>query len=194
MQTNVKHLLNEVRQCTHCMTTLPNTPKPILQVNPSAKVLIAGQAPGIKAHHSGIPFSDASGGRLREWLGISDDIFYDANQIAILPMAFCYPGKGKSGDLPPVRACAGMWRAKFEACLPNIELTLVIGQYAYAHYFPNSSQTLTEAVKQQSLENAKMGILPHPSPRNNIWLKRNAWFELTVVPALHRRVDQILVS
>jgi uracil-DNA glycosylase len=189
-------LLREVRACTLCATPLFElglAPRPVLQVDARARILVVGQAPGRKVHESGIPFDDASGNRLREWMGINAETFYDASQIAILPMGFCYPGTGKSGDLPPRKECAPQWRAPLMAAMPNIELTLVIGQYAMAWHMPDQAiDSLTDTVKNWQTHWPKLLPLPHPSPRNNIWLKANPWFVQDVVPALQARVRSVL--
>ena len=207
-------LLTEVRACTLCAAHLPLGPRPIVQLHPSARILIAGQAPGRKVHETGLPFNDASGERLRAWLGISREVFYDAKQVAILPMGFCFPGTAKSGDLPPRPECAPAWRTALLSHLKNLELTLVIGQYAQAYHLANEAVSVTEAV--QSWQNKfgadvlpkqnKFGAnvlprqnkgadtipLPHPSPRNNLWLKRNPWFEKDLIPVLQTRVSEAL--
>ena len=165
----------------------------MLQVHPRARILIAGQAPGRKVHHSGIPFDDASGDRLRDWLGIDKATFHDAGRIAILPMGFCYPGTGRSGDLPPRPECAATWRTRLLGAMPAIELTLVIGRYAQAWHLPDSCRaTLTETVAAWRDHGPGMLALPHPSPRNNLWLERNGWFEAEVIPALRERVRRAL--
>jgi uracil-DNA glycosylase len=165
----------------------------VLQVQSEARILIAGQAPGSKVHQSGIPFDDASGDRLRNWMGIDKATFYDAARVAILPMGFCFPGTGHSGDLPPRPECAPTWRSKLLARMPGIELTLVIGQYAQAWHLEGSCKsTLTETVMAWREHWPSVLPLPHPSPRNNIWLKRNGWFETEVVPALKKRVSEVL--
>ena len=186
-------LLKEVRACTACAATLPLGARPILQLDPRATILIAGQAPGSKVHASGVPFQDASGDRLRDWMGIDATRFYDANQIAILPMGFCYPGTGKSGDMAPRPECAAIWRARLVATLVNVKLTLVIGQYAQARHFgARRKSTLTETVRAWE-DYWPAGLpLPHPSPRNNIWLRRNNWFETDVLPRLRRRVSELV--
>jgi uracil-DNA glycosylase len=181
-------LLTEVRACTQCASFLPLGPRPVLQIQPSARILIVGQAPGKKVHETGLPFNDASGDRLRDWLGISSETFYDETQIAILPMGFCYPGTGKSGDLPPRPECALAWRAPLLEHLKNLQLTLVIGQYALAYHLPNEKKSLTETVMGWRKHLPSIIPLPHPSPRNNIWLKRNAWFEAELIPVLRARV------
>jgi uracil-DNA glycosylase len=188
-------LLKHVRACTLCAEHLPFGPRPVLQVHGGARILIAGQAPGRKVHDSGVPFDDASGERLRQWLGVGKEVFYDARVIAILPMGFCYPGMGSSGDLPPRRECAPQWRVRLLAAMPNIELTLVIGQFAQAWHLPElSASTLTDTVKAWREHWPSLLPLPHPSPRNNIWLKANPWFATEVVPALQARVAAIIGS
>ena len=185
-------LLAQVHACTLCEAQLEHGVRPVLQVSSGASILIAGQAPGAKVHASGIPFDDASGDRLREWMGIGRDIFYDAQQVAILPMGFCYPGKGRSGDLPPIPLCAETWRDRLLASLPNIGLTLAIGQYAQAWHLSDKEINLTETVRRWATAGTDVIPLPHPSPRNNIWLKKNPWFEADVLPALRRRVQNAL--
>jgi uracil-DNA glycosylase len=186
-------LLEKVRACTLCAEHLPLGPRPVLQIHPSAKILIAGQAPGSKVHQSGIPFDDASGDRLREWLGITKEVFYDARRIAILPMGFCFPGTGKSGDLAPRKECAPAWREQILAQMPDIELSLVIGQYAQAWHMPDANQSnVTEKVRAWKTAWPALLPLPHPSPRNNIWLKQNTWFAEEVLPVLKERVQLVL--
>ena len=188
----LQQLHSEILRCTQCSGCLPNSPKPILQVNSSAKILIAGQAPGHKAHSSGVPFDDASGVRLRQWMGVDDSVFYDSTLVAILPMGFCYPGKGTSGDLSPRKICADLWRAPLLNQLTNIRLKLIIGSYAIKYHLPDSNGSLTEIVKQWKKHSPRLFPLPHPSPRNNIWLKKNSWFEADVLPALRLEVDRVL--
>ncbi|MFZ6862939.1 uracil-DNA glycosylase family protein [Undibacterium sp. Ji67W] len=191
--TPLDSLLKEVRSCTLCKEHLPCVPRPVLQAHQDAKILIAGQAPGNKVQQTGIPFDDASGDRLREWMGIDKEIFYDAKQMAILPMGFCFPGTGKSGDLPPRKECAPQWREQVLALLPKIELTLVIGQYAMAwHLQDNGKTNVTQQVLDWKKSWPHVLPLPHPSPRNNIWLKQNPWFSEQVLPALKEQVAQIL--
>jgi uracil-DNA glycosylase len=188
-----KQLLAEVRACTLCSESLDHGVRPIVQVHPAARILIAGQAPGIKVHNSGVPFDDASGERLRDWMGIDRSVFYDDQQISILPMAFCYPGKGKSGDLPPPPICAKTWRARLLKLVPEVRLTLVIGQYALDWHIPDHPKTLTETVRAWRSYDEDCLPLPHPSPRNNIWLKKNAWFDQEVLPVLKTRVQNALM-
>jgi uracil-DNA glycosylase len=190
--TPLAMLLDEVRACTLCAAHLPLGPRPVVQVHSAARILIAGQAPGRKVHATGIPFNDASGDRLRAWLGISREVFYDPEQVAILPMGFCFPGTGRSGDLPPRPECAPTWRAKLLAQMTNRQLTVVIGQYAQAYHLPDAGASLTEVVQAWRKFWPHTIPLPHPSPRNNLWLKRNPWFEKEVLPALRARVAGIL--
>ena len=192
--TDFEALLGKARECTLCEAQLPLGPRPVLQLHPQARILIAGQAPGLKVHKTGIPFDDASGERLREWLGVSASEFYDAKRIAIMPMGFCYPGKGKSGDLPPRPECAPKWREPLLQGLNNIQLTLVIGQYAMAYHLPSESRKVTEVVANWRAHWPEVVPLPHPSPRNNIWLKRNPWFAEQVIPLLQQRVRQIVTE
>jgi uracil-DNA glycosylase len=186
-------LLQQVRSCTLCAPHLPLGVRPVLQVHPAARILVVGQAPGIKVHNSGIPFDDASGERLREWMGVSRAVFYDPTQVAIVPMGFCYPGTGKSGDLPPRPECAPQWRQQVMAHLPNIALTLVIGQYAQAWHLPKSNDNSVTRTVERWAEFAPAVLpLPHPSPRNNIWLKRNPWFSQSLLPVLQQAVANAL--
>ncbi len=187
-------LLAEVRACTICTAHLPLGPRPVLQVAPSARLLIASQAPGRKVHESGVPFDDASGERMRDWLGITREVFYNPRQVAILPMGFCYPGTGRSGDLPPRPECAPAWRTPLLSALKRLRLTLLVGQYAQAYHLPGDDAPLTARVQgwQQYWPDAVP--LPHPSPRNNFWLKRNPWFEQELLPTLRVRVQQVLAE
>lgn len=188
----MKKLIQEVRDCTMCEEFLEDGVRPVLQVSSSAKVLIAGQAPGRRVHESGIPFDDPSGDRLREWMGVDRDVFYDAKKIAILPMGFCYPGTGKSGDLPPRPECAEAWREQLLAKMKRIDLTLVIGQYALSWHLPDAPKKVTDAVRAWRDFAPDTIPLPHPSPRNNIWLRKNAWFEADVLPELRKRIRKAL--
>ena len=184
--------LTAVRLCTICSASLPLGPRPVFQLHQKARILIAGQAPGRKVHESGVPFDDASGDRLRSWLGLTSAEFYDPHTVAILPMGMCYPGTGSSGDLPPRPECAIHWRDRLLSQLTNLELTLVIGQYALAYHLPDAPHSVTEAVLGWRDHMPSVMPLPHPSPRNNIWLKRNPWFQLEVIPALQKRVEQVM--
>lgn len=185
-------LLKSIRACSLCEAHLPLGPRPVLQVDARARILIAGQAPGRKVHASGIPFADASGDRLRSWLGLSPEQFYDPQLVAILPMGFCYPGTGPSGDLAPRPECAPAWRNEVLSHLMNVQLTLVIGQYAMRFHMPAASATVTDAVLAWKAHWPTVVPLPHPSPRNNLWLKRNAWFEQELIPLLQARVRAVL--
>ena len=192
--TPLTTLLQDVRACAVCAAHLPLGPRPIVQMHASARILIVGQATGRKVHDTGIPFNDASGNRLRTWLGMSADVFYDPSLVALLPMGFCFPGTGKSGDLPPRPECAPTWRAALLAHLHQVELTLVIGQYAQAYHLPDAPGSLTDTVLAWRAHWPWVVPLPHPSPRNNLWLKRNPWFEVAVLPALRERVQAVLRS
>lgn len=192
MASGFKKLLADVKSCAICAQHLPHGVNPVLQIDPRARVLIAGQAPGRKVHETGVPFDDASGKRLREWMGVSSEQFYDARQIAILPMGFCYPGTGSSGDLPPRPECVPAWRSQLLEQLPSLELTLVLGQYAQAYHFQDSALSVTELVRSWQSYWPALLPLPHPSPRNNIWLKKNPWFEEDVLPPLQKRIKSLL--
>lgn len=190
--TEFTSLIAKVQSCTLCAKQLPHGVRPVLQINPKAKILIAGQAPGAKVHATGVPFNDASGERLREWMGVSNEVFYDPAQIAILPMGFCYPGKGPSGDLPPRPECAPTWRGDLLAQLPQLKLTLLVGQYAQAYHLNQKKTTVTDTVRAWQSHWPNIVPLPHPSPRNNIWLSRNIWFERELLPMLKHQVAHIL--
>lgn len=192
---NVEVLLGNVRRCEACLEHLPHGVRPVVQVDSQARILIAGQAPGSKVHASGVPFDDQSGDRLRLWMGVDKEVFYDPTKVAILPMGFCYPGTGKSGDLPPRKECAELWRKQLLDCMPNIKLTLVIGQYALRWHLPEmKGESLTSTVKSWGDFWPRKLPLPHPSPRNNIWLKKNQWFENQVLPELQAQVQNVLQS
>ncbi|MGR9090766.1 MAG: uracil-DNA glycosylase family protein [Gammaproteobacteria bacterium] len=189
MSATLKELVREARACTRCAAQLPLGPRPVFQIDEAATILVAAQAPGTKVHASGRPFTDPSGDRLRAWMGIDEATFYDPRRLAIVPMGFCYPGRGRAGDLPPRPECAPAWRQPLLDRLPNIRLTLVIGQYARDWHLPAArGQTLTATVQRYKDYAPALMPLPHPSPRNNLWLKKNPWFERDVVPALARRV------
>ena len=188
---SLKQLLQQVRKCQLCHADLPLGANPVLQAGIDARLLIVGQAPGTKVHHSSIPWNDPSGDRLREWLAMEKEQFYDPEQVAIIPMGFCYPGKGKSGDLPPRVECAPLWHQQLLKLLPNLQLTLLIGQYAQNYYLFNKPKTLTETVRSWKFWAPGYFPLPHPSPRNTLWLKKNTWFIEEVLPALRARIDTI---
>jgi uracil-DNA glycosylase len=185
-------LVTEVRACTICEPHLPNGVRPVLQVNSDAKILIAGQAPGRRVHATGIPFDDPSGDRLRDWMGVTREQFYNPQLFAIVPMGFCYPGTGNSGDLPPRPECAATWRARLLRQLPRVETTLVIGKYAHDYHFGKSNLTVSRLVENWQQHWPRRLPLPHPSPRNNIWLKKNPWFETMVVPVIRARITHLL--
>lgn len=185
-------LLRDVRACRLCEASLEHGVRPIVQVHRDARILIAGQAPGRRVHESGVPFDDPSGERLRAWMGVDRGTFYDPRQIAILPMGFCYPGTGTSGDLPPRPECAPAWREALLDRMPNVKLTLVIGRYAMDWHLGRSAGSLTDTVQSWKEHRPARLPLPHPSPRNNIWLKKNPWFEAEVLPYLRGRVRRVL--
>lgn len=186
-------LLAEVRRCTLCADHLPQRPRPVLQLGATARILVAGQAPGRRVDLSGIPFDDPSGDRLRDWMGVDKGTFYDPNAIALLPMGFCYPGTGPGGDLPPRPECAATWRARLLAQLPRVELVLAIGRHAQVwHLGPAARATLTDTVRDWQGYGPGLLPLPHPSPRNNRWLRNNPWFEQDVLPTLRERVAAAL--
>lgn len=187
-------LLERIRACTVCRAQLPHGCRPVLQAGPGARLLVIGQAPGRRVHASGIPFDDASGQRLRDWLGLDRDTFYDPERVAIVPMGFCYPGSGRSGDLPPRPECAPLWHRQLLPQLPAVRLTLAIGQYAQAALLgPRRGRSLTDNVRnwQQHLA-AGVLPLPHPSPRNRLWLARNPWFAAELLPVLRQQVAAAL--
>ncbi|MGX5913828.1 uracil-DNA glycosylase family protein [Aliidiomarina sp. Khilg15.8] len=192
--SELDELLPRVRACTLCAEFLPKGPRPVVQASDRARILIAGQAPGRKVHASGKPFDDASGDRLRDWLGVSRDEFYDPTKFAILPMGFCYPGTGSNGDLPPRPECAPTWRAELLRALPQLEFTVAIGQYAIRWHMPKGYKSVTAAAQDWSVYWPGLLATPHPSPRNNLWLRRNPWFEDEVVPQLRRRVRELLTA
>jgi len=188
-----ENLLQQVRACRLCEEHLPLGPRPVLHASASARLLIVGQAPGTRVHASGIPWDDQSGKRLRQWLGLDSATFYDASRIAIIPMGFCYPGKGKSGDLPPRPECARHWHRQLLGLLPDIRLTLLVGKYAQDHFLGSAVRpTLTETVADWHTYLPQYMPLPHPSPRNQFWLKRNPWFEADAAPALQQLVAQLI--
>lgn len=184
---DLQALMEQVRACSACRDHLPLGPRPILQLASTATLLVASQAPGTRAHASGIPFSDASGEQLRRWMGVGDDVFYDARRVAILPMALCYPGRAKSGgDAPPPRECARLWRQPLLAALPRLRLTLLVGTYAQEHVL--GPGRMTERVRAFDQHLPAFFPLPHPSWRSRGWMTRNPWFEAEVLPALRERV------
>jgi uracil-DNA glycosylase len=189
----LQRLLEDVRACRLCEPHLPLGPRPILRAAASARLLIVGQAPGTRVHETGIPWNDPSGELLREWLAVDRDTFYDESRIAIIPTGLCYPGRKGSGDAPPRPECAPRWHPPLLAALPRVELILLVGQYAQAYYLAGRrGATLAGTVRAWRDYGPKFLPLPHPSPRNRLWLKRNAWFEADVVPHLRERVAALL--
>jgi uracil-DNA glycosylase len=185
-------LLNHVRACRACEPHLPLGCRPIVQAASPARILIVGQAPGARVHASGIPWDDASGERLRAWMGIGRDVFYDASRIAIIPMGYCYPGRGGGGDLPPRRECAQLWLDMLLARLPHIELTLLVGLHAQRHFLGSRrGPTLSGTLERWRDFSPRYLPLPHPSPRNTPWFQRNAWFERELLPTLRARVASL---
>lgn len=189
---SLSSLLSEIHSCTACEHELPLRPRPIVQVHGDARILIVSQAPGRKAHESGRPFSDPSGERLRSWMGISRDDFYDPRSTAIVPMGFCFPGSGANGDLGPRPECAPLWRDRLLGELTRVQLTVIVGSYALAWHWPDATRSVTSAVSAWREHWPALVPLPHPSPRNNRWLSDNPWFEHDVVPALRTRVATVL--
>jgi uracil-DNA glycosylase len=189
----IEQLLTQIRSCTECEADLPCGPRPIVAASSTARVLIIGQAPGIRVHESGVPWNDPSGDRLREWMGVSKEGFYNESNIALVPMGFCYPGTGDSGDLPPRPECAELWHEPLLNHLGSVRLTLVIGQYAQRYRLgADRKSSLTKTVEAWKEFTPTHLPLPHPSPRNNRWLKKNPWFESEVVPYLRQRVRRLV--
>ncbi|NND94436.1 MAG: uracil-DNA glycosylase family protein [Flavobacteriales bacterium] len=188
----MQDLLHKISDCEICSAHLPLGPRPVVFAHPKSKVIIIGQAPGTKVHASGIPWDDASGQRLRKWMDVDKEEFYDVERFSIMPMGFCYPGRGKSGDLPPRPECAPTWHQLIFDKLPKLELILLIGSYAQGFYLPdNPYSNLTETVKNTRAFLPKFFCLPHPSPRNNIWLKKNPWFEQITIPLLRSELFKL---
>jgi uracil-DNA glycosylase len=194
MPSALDHLLAEIRSCTLCTAQLPLGPRPVLQASATARLLIVSQAPGRKVHASGVPFDDVSGERLRGWLGIDRTAFYDARRVAIVPRGFCFPGTGRSGDLPPRPECAALWHPQLMPRLRGVRLTLAIGQYAQTGLLgKRRGASLTNTVRAWR-EHLAAGVLPlpHPSPRNQAWPMRNPWFEAELLPELRTRVAELM--
>ena len=190
---SAERLLAEIINSNICEGCDPPNSKPLLNFSSTSKILIVGQAPGIKAMESGIPWHDASGQRLREWMAISVDDFYNKDKVAIVPMDFCYPGKGKSGDLPPRPICAQKWMGKILSELNQIKITLLIGQYAQKYFLGNRRKVnLTGTVKSWRDYYPEYFVMPHPSPRNNIWLSKNTWFEKELIPVLKKEISKFI--
>ncbi len=186
-------LLSEIRACQHCAAYLPHGLRPVVQAGDGARLLIVGQAPGTRVHASGLPWDDASGARLREWLGLDETTFYDPAQVALMPMGFCFPGTGPSGDLPPRPECAPLWHERLRTALPKIRLTLLVGQYAQARYLAaRPRRSLTEAVRCHAKAPDGLFPLPHPSWRVAPWMRKNPWFEAEVLPLLRTKMAAAL--
>jgi uracil-DNA glycosylase len=190
MMNTFTALVDEIKKCTICKDIL--TPDPILQIGENSKILIVGQAPGKKTTQEGILFDDKSGERLRKWLGFTSDQFYVTDNFSILPVAFCYPGRGKNGDNPPPKICAETYMEKLQKGLTNLQFTIIVGEYAIKYELHNPKQDLTELVQEYKTFLPSRIILPHPSPRNNIWLSKNKYFEEDIVPVLQQRVKAVL--
>ncbi|MEM7350580.1 MAG: uracil-DNA glycosylase family protein [Acidobacteriota bacterium] len=194
-------LLGRIAACEICRDHLPLGPKPLLKVAPEVRVLVIGQAPGRLAHVSGVPWDDPSGNRLRDWLGISSETFYEHPGLGLMPMGFCYPGTGQGGDLAPRPECAETWHEELLASMPHLETTVLIGRYAQLAYLPETAdkraakkRSVTEVVRAWQETFPRILPLPHPSPRNNRWLRNNPWFEAEVLPALRDRVSALLAG
>ncbi|MBW1297288.1 uracil-DNA glycosylase family protein [Aquimarina litoralis] len=191
----MQSLLSDISKCDVCASKLALGPRPVVSASVNSKIVIIGQAPGSVVHKSGIPWDDKSGQNLRSWMGIDNGIFYDPELVALIPMGFCYPGRGKSGDLPPTKECAPLWHSKLSAKMPKVQLTLLIGTYAQNYYLGDQlKRTLTESVKNYKEYLPNYFVLPHPSPRNNIWQAKNEWFKSEVIPELQSTIQQIVRS
>ncbi|NND63021.1 MAG: uracil-DNA glycosylase family protein [Flavobacteriaceae bacterium] len=189
----MENLLASIRKCDFCKAHLPLGPRPIVSANPTSRIAIIGQAPGSRVHATGIPWDDPSGKQLRKWMDVDDETFYNAGKIALIPMGFCYPGKGKSGDLPPRTECAPQWHSELIEKMPKLDLVVLIGMYAQNYYLKSDAQkTLTETVRNYNAYLPKYFPLPHPSPRNRFWLSKNPWFDANVLPEFRARIKKLL--
>ena len=186
-------LLTQIRHCTVCAAHLPHGCRPVMDAHPDSRLVIVGQAPGRRVHESGVPWDDPSGDNLRAWLEVDRDTFYDPKKIALIPMGFCYPGTGRSGDLPPRKECAPLWHPPLFEAMRSVELILLVGQYAQGYYLgPEVKKNLTETVRNFRSYLPKYFPLPHSSPRNNIWQKKNPWFKEELLPNLRGRLRSLL--
>jgi uracil-DNA glycosylase len=193
MAASLSRVSREARACELCKDHLPHPPRPVFLVGRSARLLVVGQAPGRRVHETGIPWNDPSGDVLREWLALGREAFYDTSRIAIVPVGLCYPGTQDGADLPPCRECAPKWQPRFRAALPATGLTLLVGSYAQAYYLGGKRKaSLAETVRAYRDYLPEFFVLPHPSWRNKLWLRKNPWFAEDVVPALRRRVEACL--
>lgn len=190
--TELEQLLAEVRSCTVCTASLPAGPRPVVQMSSTARIVIIGQAPGRRVHESGVPWDDPSGVRLRAWLGLTSEQFYDPALVAIVPMGFCYPGSARSGDKPPRPECAPLWHEAVLGHLPEDRLEIIIGTYAQRRYIADRGKNLTDTVGRWVDFLPRQVVLPHPSPRNRHWVTRHPWFETELLPAVRRRVGAVL--
>lgn len=189
----MKDLLLEINKCRHCAAHLPFEPRPVVQASTQSKILIVGQAPGLKVQESGIPWNDKSGDNLRRWLGLDKAVFYNPELFSLVPMGFCYPGTGKQGDVPPRPECAPLWHAKLVNQMPHLQLVSLVGHYAQNFYLgKNTQNNLTETVRHFDKYLPHFFPLPHPSPRNNIWQAKNKWFVQKVLPALKEQITALL--
>ena len=189
MSDALNDLLVRIRACRACERTLPLGPRPVVVADARARILVAGQAPGKRVHESGIAWNDASGKRLREWLGLSPEQFYDPALVSLVPMGFCYPGTGPAGDNPPPPDCRQLWHGLLLPHLPNLRLKIIIGHYAQAYHLAASAKpTLTETVAAWRHYAPSLYPVPHPSPRNQMWLRRNPWFMSELVPDMQAAV------
>lgn len=188
----MKKLLYDISKCNICKAQLPLGPRPVVTANPNTKIIIIGQAPGTKVHNSGIPWDDQSGKKLRQWLGVTPHQFYDTENFAIVPMGFCYPGKAKTGDLPPRPECAPQWHKQLLDKMPKVELIILVGAYAQKYYLKDK-KTLTERVGDYKSYLPKYFPIPHPSPTNRFWRSKNPWFEEFIVPELRKKIEELLM-
>ena len=187
-------VLSEARACTACASSLPLGPKPLLAADPASRVLIIGQAPGKTTHEAGIPWKDRSGDRLREWLGVTKEQFYDPKQIAVVPTGFCYPGAGASGDLPPRPECAPLWHPRILPLLSQVKFTIYLGSFAFSVNLGDRYRNLSEAAEDFRALMPRSIVLPHPSPRNRMWSSQRPWFNTELLPALRERVNEVLAQ
>lgn len=189
----MKDLLEKIIACRVCFAHLPMGVRPVVTASEKSKIIIIGQAPGLAVHQSGIPWNDQSGDNLRRWMQVDKSTFYDPDQIALIPMGFCYPGRGKSGDLPPRKECAPLWHHKLIQYMKSVKLVILVGQYAQNYYLGDrTKRTLTETVRRFEEYLPRYFVLPHSSPRNNIWQAKNEWFAREVIPELQVKVNKVL--